>query len=119
VIVSTAAFLGYGTGTDLGYLTGDVIQKTITEQKKGPTKNLNTHGHGFENSVLSDTNLKQKIGYGSVQQSANQKTKQKRYRKRYRTESRIANTYSSHPDPDPALSKVLDLNPAPKSKASE
>ena len=76
MIVSTAAFLGYGTGTDLGYLTGDVIQKTITEQKKGPTKNLNTHGHGFENSVLSDTNLKQKIGYGSVQQSANQKTKQ-------------------------------------------
>jgi hypothetical protein len=53
--------------------------------------------------------LKPKIGYGSVQQSANQKTKQKMYR----TESRVANTYSSHPDPDPELKK-LDLDPAPK-----
>jgi hypothetical protein len=80
VTVSTAAVLGYSTGTDLGHMTGDVRRKTIVEQKKGhaTAKNINTYGHGLENSVLSNTYLKPKIGYGSVLQSANQKTKQKK-----------------------------------------
>ena len=85
----------------LPHLTADVRRKTITEQKKDPATAKHFNTYGLENRVLSDIYLKPKIGFSSVQQSVNQKTKQKKYR----IESRVANTYSSNPDPDPAFAK--------------